>query len=70
MKKIERFAVMEKKSGAVISRHKNLDLANTKLREIDGVWHSLHSTDVPWLQGDEEALQGYTYVVAPLGNEN
>ena len=49
--------------GDVISRHKTLDLANAKLRQIDTVKYSLYSSDVDWLAGQEGALQGYKYSV-------
>ena len=52
--------------GKIISKHKNLELANNKLRKIDAVSHSLYADDGDWLTGQEEALQGYNHSVTPL----
>jgi len=56
---------VKNKHGEIVSGHKNLELANSKLREIDTVQHSLYATDVDWLTGDLEALQGYNHTVQP-----
>jgi len=56
---------VKNKHGEIISIHKNLGLANSKLREIDTVQHSLYTTDVDWLTGHEEAHQGYNHTVQP-----
>jgi len=48
---------------SIFSRHKTLDAANKKLRLIDAVKYSLYATDVNWLHGKDEALQGYNYFV-------
>jgi hypothetical protein len=61
--KMKKFAIVDTADCRVISRHKNLDLANAKLRKIDAVKYSLYATDVDWLQGEEEALQGYRYKI-------
>ena len=48
---------------SIFSRHKTLDAANKKLRLIDDVKYSLYATDVNWLHGKDEALQGYNYSI-------
>ena len=48
---------------SIVSQHKTLDAANKKLRLIDAVKYSLYATDVNWLHGKDEALQGYNYFV-------
>lgn len=52
--------------GDTISKHKTLDLANQKLRDIDNVSRSLYSSDVNWLKNKEEALVGYHCQVLPI----
>jgi len=47
----------------VISTHKTLELANAKLKKIDAVKYCLHASDVDWLKGKEEALQGYKHSI-------
>lgn len=61
-----KFAIRNKHC-EIISKHKNLELANSRLRKIDSVSHSLYADDVDWLTGQEEALQGYSHSIAPLG---
>ena len=51
---------------SIFSRHKTLDAANKKLRLIDAVKYSLYATDVNWLHGKDEALQGYNYFVGEV----
>lgn len=64
--------------GHIVSRHKTLASTNKKMREIDTVAYSLKAadktvdtnmwthTEVGWLDGQEEAVQGqnhYSYMV-------
>jgi hypothetical protein len=63
---MKKFAVRNK-HGEIVSQHKTLGLANSKLRKIDSVSHSLYADDVDWLTDQEEALQGYNHSVSPLG---
>ena len=61
-----KYQIIKNNCKSVISRHKSLTLANQKLRSIDSVKYSLHATDVDWLQGQEEALQGYYHSIVPI----
>jgi hypothetical protein len=50
----------------VISKHKSIVLANTRLKEIDCVQHTLYASDTGWLSGNEEAYQGYNHSILPI----
>ncbi len=64
---MKKFAIRNE-CGEIVSKHNTLELANSKLRKVDSVSHSLYADDVDWLAGQEKALQGYNHSVSPLGS--
>lgn len=64
---MKKFQIIDN-SNNIISKHKTLDLANARLRKIDSVKCSLYASDVDWLTGKEEALQGYNNKVVAVNN--
>jgi hypothetical protein len=63
---MKKYQIIRIKTGEQISKHKNIKLANKRLRKIDRVRSSLYATRAAWLQGREGALQGYNFKVMPL----